>query len=45
MPTEIVHADWVRERVFLLRDRFDFPIPMTQPMGAYEIAGQVGFLR
>lgn len=30
---EKVSAEWVRERVFLLRDRNDFPVVMTQPMG------------
>ena len=30
---ETVHAEWARERVFLLRDRNDFPVVMTQPMG------------
>jgi len=33
MVRETVHAEWVRERVFLLRDRNDFPVVMTQPMG------------
>lgn len=33
MITETVKAEWVRERTFLLRDRNDFPIVMTQPMG------------
>ncbi len=32
MP-ETVHADWVNEQVFLLRDRNDFPVVMTQPAG------------
>lgn len=31
--SETVHAEWVRERVFLLRDRNNFPVVMTQPMG------------
>ena len=30
---EIVNAEWVHDRVFLLRDHNDFPIVMTQPMG------------
>ena len=30
---ETVHAEWVRERVFILRDRNNFPIVMTQPNG------------
>ena len=33
MTTETVRLDWVRERVFLMRDRSDFPIVMTQPNG------------
>ena len=33
MPEETVHVDWVRDQVFLLRDRFDFPLVMTQPTG------------
>lgn len=33
MPTETVHAQWIEENVFLLRDRFDFPLVMTQPHG------------
>jgi len=34
MPNiEVVNAEWVRDRVFLLRDHNDFPIVMTQPMG------------
>lgn len=33
MPIETVRADWIDEQVFLLRDRADFPIVMTQPMG------------
>jgi putative redox protein len=34
MATVTVRADWVAEQVFLLRDRGDFPIVMTQPQGA-----------
>lgn len=34
MPTETVHADWIDDQRFLLRDRFDFPIVMAQPNGA-----------
>ncbi len=33
MISETVNAEWVRDRVFLLRDRRDFPVVMTQPMG------------
>jgi putative redox protein len=33
MPTETVHADWIDDQRFLLRDRFDFPIVMAQPNG------------
>ena len=33
MPTETVRVDWVRDQIFLLRDRNDFPIVMTQPQG------------
>lgn len=33
MSGEIVRAEWVREDVYLLRDRNDFPIVMTQPWG------------
>lgn len=33
MPTETVHADWIADQRFLLRDRFDFPIVMAQPDG------------
>jgi putative redox protein len=28
-----VRADWIEEQVFLLRDHFDYPVVMTQPMG------------
>jgi putative redox protein len=33
MPTETVRVDWIRDRVFLLRDHLGFPIVMTQPQG------------
>ena len=33
MPTETVHAEWVNDLVFLLKDQFGFPIVMTQPQG------------
>jgi putative redox protein len=33
MITETVQAEWIRERIFLLRDHNDFPLVMTQPMG------------
>jgi putative redox protein len=33
MSTVTVRAEWVRDQVFLLRDRHDFPIVMTQPQG------------
>ena len=33
MTDETVHVEWVRDQVFLLRDRFDFPLVMTQPAG------------
>lgn len=33
MPTETVHIDWIRDQVFLLRDRSGFPIVMAQPSG------------
>jgi putative redox protein len=33
MPTETVHADWINDQRFLLRDRFDFPVVMAQPQG------------
>jgi len=33
MSTETVRADWMRGKMFLLRDHFDFPIVMTQPSG------------
>ena len=33
MAVETVHAHWVEENVFLLRDHFGFPIVMTQPLG------------
>jgi len=33
MSTETVRIDWVRDQLFLMRDRFDFPIVMTQPSG------------
>lgn len=34
MPSETVKLDWISEETFLLRDRGDFPVVMTQPMGA-----------
>ncbi|WP_084542273.1 OsmC family protein [Calidithermus chliarophilus] len=33
MPTETVRVDWLAERIFLLRDRNNFPVVMTQPQG------------
>jgi putative redox protein len=33
MGREIVSVDWIREKVFLLKDRHNFPIVMTQPQG------------
>lgn len=33
MPTETVRADWIEDQVFLLRDRNNFPVVMTQPNG------------
>ncbi|HEX7432999.1 MAG TPA: OsmC family protein [Anaerolineaceae bacterium] len=34
MSIETVHADWVKDQVFILKDHLDFPIVMTQPNGA-----------
>lgn len=34
MPIERVRVDWIAQQIFLLRDRNDFPIVMTQPQGA-----------
>ena len=33
MPTETVRVDWIRDQIYLMRDRAGFPIVMTQPMG------------
>lgn len=33
MPIEKVEVEWVRDQVFLMADRFGFPIVMTQPSG------------
>ena len=33
MSMETVGIGWVREKVFLIRDRFGFPIVLTQPSG------------
>jgi|WetSurSiteA1Bulk_404760.scaffolds.fasta_scaffold09391_3 putative redox protein len=33
MSTEKVTAEWVRDQVFILRDRHGFPIVMAQPQG------------
>ena len=33
MSSETVRAEWVRDEIFMLRDRHDFPIVMTQPWG------------
>jgi len=33
MPTATVRLDWINEQVFLLRDRGNFPVVMTQPIG------------
>jgi putative redox protein len=33
MAGETVRADWIEDQVFLLRDRNDFPVMMTQPAG------------
>ena len=34
MPRETVHAECIGDITFLLKDRNDFPIVTTQPMGA-----------
>lgn len=34
MSIETVHADWVKDQLFILKDHLDFPIVMTQPNGA-----------
>jgi putative redox protein len=33
VPVESVSAQWIENQVFLLRDRNDFPLVMTQPGG------------
>lgn len=33
MAAETVYVEWIRDEVFLLRDRNNFPIVMTQPWG------------
>lgn len=33
MANETVHAEWVRDQVFLLKDRAGFPVVMAQPEG------------
>jgi len=33
MEREIVRVEWIRDKVFLLKDRHDFPLIMTQPQG------------
>ena len=33
MKTERVRADWLEDRLFLLRDHNDYPLVMTQPLG------------
>jgi putative redox protein len=33
MATEMVQTQWVEDRLFLLQDRFGFPLVMTQPNG------------
>ncbi len=33
MKTETVQADWVENRLFILKDHHDFPVTMTQPDG------------
>ncbi|HSL44394.1 MAG TPA: OsmC family protein [Anaerolineales bacterium] len=33
MATETVRIDWIQDQLFLMRDRFGFPIVMTQPSG------------
>ena len=33
MTTETVRIDWIRDQLFLMRDRSGFPIVMTQPSG------------
>jgi hypothetical protein len=30
MPEATIRVDWIRDQVFLLCDRFDFPTIMTQ---------------
>jgi putative redox protein len=34
VATETVRVDWITDRMFLLRDRYSYPIIMTQPQGA-----------
>jgi len=33
MPTETVRIDWIRDQLYLMRDRHGFPIVMNQPAG------------
>jgi len=33
MTTETVRVDWLGDQLFLMRDRYGFPIVMTQPLG------------
>jgi putative redox protein len=33
MSAETVRVDWISDQVFLMRDRNEFPIVMTQPQG------------
>ena len=33
MTTEIVHAQWLHDQVFLLHDHAGYPVLMTQPDG------------
>lgn len=33
MITETVRIDWIRDQTFLMKDRFGFPIVMSQPSG------------
>jgi putative redox protein len=33
LSSEVVHVEWVKDQVFLLRDHFNFPLVMAQPAG------------
>ena len=41
MPLETIRAKWTHGQKLILRDRFDFPIVITQPLGVNGAGGEL----